>query len=95
MVGRARIRTVTVRVYVNVVHDMSLGGLVVKAMHAGGFAATTFDGHGAMPVQMVLSTVRRRDADEIIDLARSVAPDAFASVDAAPYRPVAQGAGRV
>lgn len=96
VVEKARIGTVTVRVYVDVAHDMTLGRLVAKAIHAGGFAATTFDGHGyAGPVQMVLSTVRRRDAETVIGLARSVAPDSFASVDAAPYRPVGQGAGRV
>jgi uncharacterized protein YebE (UPF0316 family) len=95
VVEKARIGMVTVRVYVDATHDLSVGMLVTKAIHAGGFAATTFDGHGYRgPVSMVLSTVRRRDADDVIALARSVAPEAFASVDAAPYRPTGQGAAR-
>lgn len=95
VVDRARIGTVTVRVYVDAFEDPSLGMLVAKKIHTGGFAATTFDGNGYRgPVSMVLSTVRRRDADDVVALARSVAPDAFASVDADPYRPTNPGVAR-
>lgn len=95
IVEKARLGMVTVRVYVDGSEDLTLGTRVAGAIHRAGFAATTFDGRGHRgPVSMVLSTVRRRDADDVIGHARSVAPEAFASVDAEPYRASARSVAR-
>lgn len=56
--------------------------IVIEALHQAGYRATVFRGEGREgPVEMTLCTVRRREADEVMELARQVAPDAFISVD--------------
>ena len=62
-----------------------MGHRVARAIHASGYGATVFRGHGYKgPVDMVLSTVRRRNAQRVIELARLVDPAAFAVVDSLP-----------
>ncbi|MFP5308950.1 MAG: DUF5698 domain-containing protein [Actinomycetes bacterium] len=78
VVQRLRLGMVTVRVYAPV----GTGDLVADALHGAGFRATVFEGRGfGGPVQMVLSTVRRRDADGVMALAREVEEQAFIAVD--------------
>lgn len=56
--------------------------IVLEALHQAGFRATVFRGEGRDgPVEMTLATVRRREANEVMELARQVAPDAFVSID--------------
>lgn len=73
------------------------GPRVARAIHAAGFGATVFRGTGfSGPVDMVLSTVRRRDADGVLEIARTVEPTAFAAIDNSPHpAPAAATAGRV
>lgn len=86
--------TVTVRIYVDASHDALAGLRIADALHDAGFGATTFDGTGYRgPVQMVLSTVRRRDSTTVAAIARQVREDALVAVDN-EIHPVAVG-GRV
>lgn len=56
--------------------------MVQQALHEAGYRATTFRGEGRDgEVEMILSTVRRKDAMAVMELARQIAPDAFVSVD--------------
>lgn len=56
--------------------------MIQEALHQAGHRATTFRGEGRDgDVEMILATVRRRDAAAVMELARQVAPDAFVSVD--------------
>lgn len=56
--------------------------MVQQALYEAGYRATTFRGEGRDgDVEMILSTVRRKDAMQVMELARQVAPDAFVSVD--------------
>ncbi len=56
--------------------------MVQNALHDAGFRATTFRGEGRDgDVEMILATVRRKDAMAVMELARQIAPDAFVSVD--------------
>ncbi len=56
--------------------------MIQQALHDAGHRATTFQGWGRDgEVEMILSTVRRKDAAEVMELARQVAPDAFVSID--------------
>ena len=82
IVERLQLGTVTVRVYVDATTDPTAGLRVADAVHEAGFGATTFDGTGYHgPVQMVLSTVRRRDAATVAMIARAVREDALVAVD--------------
>lgn len=100
---RLRLGMVTVRIYTDVTrtddHGRPLehGELVADALRRAGFAATVFRGRGYRgPVDMVLSTVRRREADRVIAIARGVDPVAFAAVDNSPVPvPGASTSGRV
>jgi uncharacterized protein YebE (UPF0316 family) len=56
--------------------------IVLDALHMAGHRGTVFRGEGRDgPVEMTLATVRRREANQVMDLARQVAPDAFVSID--------------
>jgi uncharacterized protein YebE (UPF0316 family) len=107
---RLRLGMVTVRVYAGGERDPaghplderqpeSSGSDIARAIHAAGHGATVFSGNGySGPVDMVLSTVRRKDADAVLTIARDVAPDAFAAIDNSLHpAPVLTGstAGRV
>jgi uncharacterized protein YebE (UPF0316 family) len=82
IIERLRLGHVTVRIYVDANEDPVAGLTVADAIHHAGFGATTFDGTGFHgPVQMVLSTVRRRDAEHVIGIARQLREDAFVAVD--------------
>lgn len=77
VIERLRLGTVTVRVYADASADRMAGLRIADAIHDAGFGATTFDGTGYRgPVQMVLSTVRRRDAGVVAQVAHRVAADA-------------------
>jgi uncharacterized protein YebE (UPF0316 family) len=85
---RLRLGMATVRIYAKAEgvdergEPWCSGKDIARAIHAAGYAATVFDGRGYTgPVQMVLSTVRRRDAEEVVRIARTVHPGAFAAVD--------------
>jgi uncharacterized protein YebE (UPF0316 family) len=94
IIERLRLGMTTVRIYADSSEDATAGLRIAAAIHAAVHGATTFDGHGFKgPVQMVLSTVRRRDAATVLELARGVDADAFAAVDN-DLQPVAVG-GRV
>lgn len=78
----------TVRIYVHVESRESPrdGHDVAGVLHDAGYRATVFRGTGYQgPVDMVLSTVRYREAERVLALARSVAPTAFAAVDNSPH----------
>jgi uncharacterized protein YebE (UPF0316 family) len=86
---KLRLGMVTVRIYADASGaadaDQALGAsgaAIARAIHDAGFGATVFRGTGfAGPVDMVLSTVRRRDADAVLTIARGVAPESFAAID--------------
>lgn len=62
--------------------SLSRPRIVLEALHNAGHRATVFRGEGREgPVEMTLCTVRRREANEVMELARQVAPDAFVSID--------------
>jgi uncharacterized protein YebE (UPF0316 family) len=95
---------VTVRVYADAdpVDEVGrplepAGPRVARAIHAAGFGATVFRGTGfSGPVDMVLSTVRRRHADRVLEIAQQVEPTVFAAIDNSPHpAPAAATAGRV
>jgi hypothetical protein len=78
---------VTVRIYVGSEEDPTIGHGIMHAIHAAGHGATLFDGAGYRgPVQMILSTVRRRDADDVVRIAQEVREDAFVALDNEPMR---------
>lgn len=82
MIERLKLGMVTVRIYVDLTEDTRAGLRIANALHDAGFGATTFDGTGYRgPVQMVLSTVRRRDAGRVAHVARDVRTDALVAVD--------------
>ena len=88
LTSRLRLGMATVRVYADATgideagRPVEAGAAVARAIHAAGYGATVFRGTGfGGPVDMVLSTVRRRDADAVLRAAREVAPAAFAAVD--------------
>ena len=96
---RLRLGMSTVRVYVDadaVDADgwpLELGRRVATAIRDAGYAATVFRGEGLHgEVDMVLSTVRRRDADEVVSIARSVDASVMAAIDNA-LSPAAMPAG--
>jgi uncharacterized protein YebE (UPF0316 family) len=103
--GRLRLGMTTVRVYADATRTdadgkpLDLGHQIAREIHASGHGATVFRGTGfSGPVDMVLSTVRRRDAEQILAIARDVDPGTFAAIDnslhPAPAM-VASTAGRV
>lgn len=100
---RMRLGMATVRVYADATRTdvdgepLEVGRRIARAIHAAGFGATVFRGTGYRgDVDMVLSTVRRRDADRVLDIARSVDEQAFAAIDNALHpAPVPGAAGRV
>lgn len=83
VVQHMRLGMVTVRVFVDVHGDQALRrGRVPAALHAADYRATSFDGRGFHgDVEMTLSTVRRRQAEHVMSLAREAVPDAFVAVD--------------
>lgn len=96
---RLRLGMSTVRVYVDADavdadgRPLELGWRVASAIREAGYAATVFRGHGLHgEVDMVLSTVRRRDADEVVAVARSVDATVMAAIDNA-LSPAAMPAG--
>lgn len=94
IIERLQLGTVTVRVYADATDDALAGLRIADAIHDAGYGATTFDGTGYRgPVQMVLSTVKRRDAAVVADIARAVRADALVAIDN-EMQPVAVG-GRV
>lgn len=103
--SRMRLGMVTVRVYADghaTTDEGTLAGggaAIARAIHAAGHGATVFSGIGySGPVEMILSTVRRRDADTVLAIARDVDPSALAAIDNSLHpSPVATGstAGRV
>ena len=102
LIERLKVGSTTVRVYVPATQVGADGVTVVDgtrvadAIRQAGFAATVFTGQGRDgPVDMVLSTVPRRKAEQVLAAARTVDEDAFASFDSNP-RPVLHAtAGRV
>lgn len=95
IISKLRLGMVTVRVYADATRELDVGVRVAKAIHEAGFGATTFDGEGYRgPVQMVLSTVRRRDAQLVVDVVRDIDASAFVAVDNAPL-PAGQTSARV
>lgn len=100
LTARLRLGMKTVRIYVHV--EEGTGHLdgqdVARVLHHAGYRATVFRGTGySGPVDMVLSTVRYREAEDVLALARTVAPASFAAVDNSPHPATAAAAtvGRV
>lgn len=95
IIQKLRMGMVTVRVYADATRELDIGVRLAKAIHDAGYGATTFDGEGYRgPVQMVLSTVRRKDAEMVMDVVRSIDSEVFVAIDNAP-QPAGQTAGRV
>jgi uncharacterized protein YebE (UPF0316 family) len=87
IIERMRLGMVTVRVFAGTDEDPTLGHGILHAIHDAGFGATLFDGTGYRgPVEMVLSTVRRRDADEVVGIVHGVRGDVFVALDNEPLR---------
>jgi uncharacterized protein YebE (UPF0316 family) len=85
---RMRLGMATVRIYTDATRTdpsgepLELGHLIAASIRAEGHGATVFRGTGYKgAVDMVLSTVRRRDADAVLAVARRVEPEVFAAVD--------------
>lgn len=94
IIERLQLGTVTVRIYADASEDRQAGRRIANAIHEAGHGATTFDGTGYRgPVQMVLSTVRRRDAGRVADIARDVHTTALVAFDN-DMQPLSSG-GRV
>lgn len=86
--GRLRLGMTTVRIYADATRTdtdgqpLELGRQIARAIHASGHGATVFRGTGFNgPVDMVLSTVRRRDAERVLAIAREIDPGTFAAID--------------
>lgn len=85
IIQKLRMGMVTVRVYVDATADLGVGVTLARAIHEAGYGATTFDGEGYHgPVQMILSTVRRRDAERVVDVVRQIDDTVFVAFDNAP-----------
>jgi uncharacterized protein YebE (UPF0316 family) len=105
LTSRMRLGMSTVRVYTDAERRdvdgrrLELGERIADAIRAAGHGATVFRGRGYRgEVDMVLSTVRRRDADHVLAIARSVDELSFAAVDNAIQpagMPAATTSGRV
>jgi uncharacterized protein YebE (UPF0316 family) len=88
---RLRLGMTTVRIYADATHidadGRELSQAIADAIRSAGHGVTVFRGAGREgPVDMVLSTVRRRDAEAVLALARSIDPDTFAAIDNTLYR---------
>jgi uncharacterized protein YebE (UPF0316 family) len=83
IVQRARIGFVTVRVFVAAGAGRELAGQVLaERIRRHGHRATLFEGWGrAGPVHMILSVVKRRDANALITTIERTDQDAFVAVD--------------
>ena len=88
LAGRLRLGMTTVRIYADATRTgaggqpLDLGQQIAREIHASGHGATVFRGTGFNgPVDMVLSTVRRRDAEQVLAIARDVDPGTFAAID--------------
>lgn len=97
---RLRLGMTTVRIYADATRideeGRALGQAIADAIRRSGQGATVFRGAGLHgPVDMVLSTVRRRDAEQVLAIARSIDPDTFAAIDNSLYPSPAALAGRV
>lgn len=102
---RLRLGMTTVRIYADATRlgqdgaPLNIGHVIAREIRTAGFGATVFRGSGLSgPVDMVLATVRRRDADKVLEIARTVDPSTFAAVDNSLHpAPVIPGdsAGRV
>lgn len=69
--------------------------IVLESLHQAGYRATVFRGEGREGhVEMTLCTVRRREANQVMELARQVAPDAFVSIDNDLHPATMQGSDR-
>ena len=81
-----RLGMVTVRVFVPLGEDRELAGHATAAsIRAHGYGATLFEGWGHRGrVDVILSVVRRREAQRVCDAARLAEPAAFVAVDNAP-----------
>jgi uncharacterized protein YebE (UPF0316 family) len=105
LTSRMRLGMSTVRVYTDAERravdgrPLDLGERIADAIRNAGHGATVFRGRGYRgEVDMVLSTVRRRDADAVLAIARSVDERSFAAVDNAiqpAAMPAATTSGRV
>lgn len=84
--GRLRLGLATVRVFVPCGPGREHAGQnAAEAIRALGAPATVFDGEGRDGhVRMILSVVRRRDADIIVKEIRQLDSAAFATIDNAP-----------
>jgi len=99
---KLRLGMTTVRIYTDATrtdgkgHVIEAGEAVADAIRRAGYAATVFRGRGYRgPVDMVLSTTRRRHAEQVVRIARDVDPVAFAAVDNSPLpAPATTTAGR-
>lgn len=82
----AKLGTVTVRVFVAAGENRELAGhIVAERIRRVGHGATVFEGYGRHdPVHMVLSVVRRRDAEKVCDAAKRADDRAFVTVDSDP-----------
>jgi uncharacterized protein YebE (UPF0316 family) len=83
---RLRLGMTTVRIYADATRfdddGIGLGEAIADAIRRDGHGATVFRGSGlAGPVDMVLSTVRRRDAEAVLERARSIDPTTFGAID--------------
>jgi uncharacterized protein YebE (UPF0316 family) len=85
---RMRLGMATVRVYADATRvddhgvPLDMGQRIATAIRDAGYAATVFRGHGLRgEVDMVLSTVRRRHAEEVVGIARAVDSTAMAAID--------------
>lgn len=86
IVDEAKLGLVTVRVFVAAHQGRELAGHVIaERIRRTGFGATLFPGWGREgEVHMLLSVVRRRDAERVMEVVRDTDPDAFVSVDNHP-----------
>ncbi|GEM_PF-1414282 len=97
---RLRLGMTTVRIYADASqldeHGRELGQVIAEAIRREGHGATVFRGSGlAGPVDMVLSTVRRREAEAVLAIARSIDPNTFAAIDNSLHRSPAVMSGSV
>jgi uncharacterized protein YebE (UPF0316 family) len=105
LTSRMRLGMSTVRVYTDAERlgvdgrPLDLGERIAHEIRVAGHGATVFRGRGYRgEVDMVLSTVRRRDAQAVLAIARRVDGSSFAAVDNAiqpASAPAASTAGRV
>lgn len=97
IVHHLRLGTVTVRVFAGAGEGRELAGHVIaERIRRAGYGATLFTGWGRSgEVHMVLSVMRRREAQVVCDLVRATDPKALVALDsdAAPGSMIAGYAG--